>query len=114
MDQHNQGSSGSDYNSENNCCNLKVWIGKFEEENFTDDMAGLKTSEVKSPKEILGIETNEENTLKKMAKQHYDKMRYAKKSEQEREQERLGYQNKYNGNTQGKKARISQQILHRK
>jgi hypothetical protein len=111
VDQHNQGSSGSDYNSENNCCNLKVWIGKFEEENFTDDMAGLKTSEVKSPKEILGIETNEENTLKKMAKQHYDKMRYAKKSEQEREQERelkreyyqehkeerLGYQNKYNG-----------------
>ena len=35
-------------------------------------MAGLKTNAVKSPKEILGKETNEENTLKKMAQQHYD------------------------------------------
>lgn len=95
--------------------NFKVWIGKIEEENFTGDMAGLKSSEVKTPKEILAIETvdkseeNGENKLKRMAKQHYDKMRYAKKREQEREkereqkreyyqehkEERLGYQTKY-------------------
>ena len=92
-----------------------MWIGKIEEENFTGDMAGLKSSEVKTPKEILAIETvdkseeNGENKLKRMAKQHYDKMRYAKKREQEREkereqkreyyqehkEERLGYQTKY-------------------
>ena len=50
-------------------------------------------------------EENVENELKKMAKQHYDKMRYAQKREQEREKkreyyqdhkaERLGYQNNY-------------------